>query len=163
MGLRVHRLIDQYALHAGYPTSLRNLYDQYEVQLAPLSPRTMGCSVVDGDTRLIILSSRLSLGERRATFCHEVAHDTLNHANGLHLLRLNAWVYSRAEAQAREAAARMLISRQWLAELAAEGRDVDEMAAILLVPPELVRLRAKIGQVFPNWPDLTLPEPVLAS
>jgi Zn-dependent peptidase ImmA (M78 family) len=139
----VDELIGRYDLHATAPVDLAPIRDLYTVQFVSLSSHTLGCAYIGDPESAIIVNSNLNPYQQRMVLAHEASHILLRHPASFHLCQLAEWLYVRYEQVAQQGAARILISRSRLADLAVKGATVQEMSWYFQAPEVLIEMRLR--------------------
>jgi Zn-dependent peptidase ImmA (M78 family) len=142
----LQKTVAETQLHASVPVSLEPLLEGIMVAYLPLSRRLLGFSLVRQSQAFIGINSRLGRLQRRRVMAHELGHILCKHPSAMHYMAQQNWLTQRVEAEAEAAAAFLLVP--WPLPLEACGLDLQQLSSLLEVPPEILRLRARMAQRF---------------
>lgn len=143
---RARSLISQFNLHTNptEPVPLDRLLDKFDVRfMEDLPTETWGFTLDVGRKIIIAINDRLDAPLTRYVSMHEVGHVALWHPNQLHARLVDGEAaYDELETAADVVAAYLLIPRLALVtDYILGNTTLEELAARLIVPPELVAIR----------------------
>lgn len=147
--LRARSLIREFDLHRNWETyvDIGGLLTKFEVRLMEdLPASTWGFTLDLKDKIIVALNDQLDAPLLRFVAMHEIGHVTMWHPDQLQACVVESQAtYDRFEAEATTIAALVLVPRlPLLADLVFGSLSVEELAARLLVPPALVRIRHEL-------------------
>ena len=129
---KIESLVEQYGTRDPFElVEKMDLFLDYE----PLGQNINGYYFARGDTKLIVLNSQLPRHVQRFTLGHELAHHLLHANTNAMLLSMTA----RQEYEADRFSIHLLLSELELKEH--PERSIDDWAAILGLPREVIELR----------------------
>lgn len=138
----INDLVGAYSLHDRMPVKLDALEGVFRVRFAPLRLHGLAGTCLpssalpptEDDPALIVIDDSLSEMSVRLVYAHEIGHAIHGHPGELAWQGMDSWFQDKAERQAWEVAAMLLMP--W-------GRihgDVQEVSAMTYLPEHLVRL-----------------------
>lgn len=144
----VRKLVERYALHAdpSGPVPIFNLEPMFPAVRRDFGPMGVAGMVILPETlpvtesnfAQVVLNKHLGPDGARLVYAHEVGHAIAGHVGELMCSNMDNWFTNRAEHQAWEIAARLLIPEPaWV-----DRRDIQRMSAVFRVPPSIVKLAA---------------------
>lgn len=149
----VHSLIAEYGLHEYLDgddarvnlAPLEMMFpirrdDLDEFDLAGLVLLPDGGELAPENPARVTIHDALDDSTARLIYAHEIGHAVLGHEGSLRLSEMDTWFSDRAEREAWQVAAQLLIPHQVLWLSAQQGWSLDQVAAICDVPLWLVEM-----------------------